>query len=471
MVHLPWGYLDGFAGICNGKLFGTTPSWVDTKKAPGHTSQAQLLSLRSTAQNFFTLPHFFFTPNFVWFAMVLTVYVLVPYDIAAAAKGFSLDWMGKRLAVNFAVALSYYGFFFYGLYVANWSQRKFQPGVFPTVGNMMHNLWYWSLGILQWTFHECLMVRLWATDKVPYVSDDALFNSLGHVAATAVWILVIPLWRDLHFYFAHRFSHIRAFYKYVHSLHHRNADPEPFSGLCMHPVEHLVYFSNALTPSLYVSVSPIIYLWNFMHLSIAPGAGHSGWEDHFQADQYHYLHHAKFECNYGSPTSGFIDQYLGTFREKLGASTGEVKTEDAGPKVWSAQGYLGLQTIDHFSYTLFCLATTWLFVWAAVWNPKSAVPVRFIAGLRTEVFVATLVTYGPVAFALLLWSMFDQMSWRWPFHRQVSRIVWLLRHGGMGLVSASHVSVCIGKLRSPRWAVYPNASPSLMSTLGLQHSQ
>ena len=29
---------------------------------------------------------------------------------------------------------------------------------------------------------------------------------------------------------------------------------------------------------------------------------------YLQADQYHYLHHAKFECNYGSPMSGFIDQ-------------------------------------------------------------------------------------------------------------------------------------------------------------------
>ena len=35
---------------------------------------------------------------------------------------------------------------------------------------------------------------------------------------------------------------------------------------------------------------------------------------------YHYLHHSKFECNYGSPTTAFIDQYMGTFREKMGES-------------------------------------------------------------------------------------------------------------------------------------------------------
>jgi len=52
-------------------------------------------------------------------------------------------------------------------------------------------------------------------------------------------VLLIPLWRDIHFYSAHRFLHLRPLYRLVHSLHHRNTDPEPFSGLAMHPVEHL----------------------------------------------------------------------------------------------------------------------------------------------------------------------------------------------------------------------------------------
>jgi sterol desaturase/sphingolipid hydroxylase (fatty acid hydroxylase superfamily) len=83
-------------------------------------------------------------------------------------------------------------------------------------------------------------------------------------------------------------------YKYVHSLHHRNTDIEPFSGLCMHPVEHLYYFSCVL-PSLYFYMSPFHMMWNGMHLLLSPAASHSGWEDHMQSDQFHYLHHAKFE--------------------------------------------------------------------------------------------------------------------------------------------------------------------------------
>ena len=47
---------------------------------------------------------------------------------------------------------------------------------------------------------------------------------------------------DFHFYFIHRWLHLPGLYKYVHSLHHRNTDIEPFAGLCMHPIEHLYYY-------------------------------------------------------------------------------------------------------------------------------------------------------------------------------------------------------------------------------------
>ena len=115
-----------------------------------------------------------------------------------------------------------------------------------------------------------------------------------------------------------RFIHISAMYKYIHSLHHRNTDIEPFSGLCMHPIEHLYYFS-CLGPSFLVYTTPFAFMyvpkrrcsnyldiqkqlfrWNGIHLLISPAASHSGWEDHFQSDQYHYLHHRFFECNYGT---------------------------------------------------------------------------------------------------------------------------------------------------------------------------
>ncbi len=470
--------LSGVAGVGKGgALFGpaVVAGWVDQTLAPGTSDQRNALSFRKTLRDVYTLAYFVWSPNLVWFAMAATSFLLAPYDIDGAGPGGDVcAWLSRRFALNYTVAFSYYGFWHYGLYVARWGSRKFAPGSFPTAGNMAHNLWYWSLGIVQFTFWEYAMCRIWASGQfVAYATTAEILADPKLIAWNVLWILAIPIWRDLHFYIAHRFIHIRAVYKFVHSLHHRNADPEPFSGMTMHPIEHLYYFSNAFTPSLYLSgLSPLIFLWNFTHLTIAPGAGHSGWEDNWQADQYHFVHHAKFECNYGSPFSAFIDQFFGTFREKLGESVaykGEFKHDvddeeptssrkEADPqaaskqakaaasktaaaaaktmattakkrqkskaKEWSAKGYLGMPaTTTELIYTAFWVVLLGpVLYWGAVLNHDDVnrTLVRpTVLGMKTELVVALALSYSPVAVAIILcWLSGDRMSWRWPFQKE-----------------------------------------------------
>ena len=59
-------------------------------------------------------------------------------------------------------------------------------------------------------------------------------------------LVVLALWADLHFYVTHRMMHeIKPLYKWVHKVHHKSINTDPWSGLSMHPVEHIVYFSAA----------------------------------------------------------------------------------------------------------------------------------------------------------------------------------------------------------------------------------
>ncbi|CAJ1336740.1 unnamed protein product [Effrenium voratum] len=410
-----WTRLGGLPG---GQVFGGVETWVDRSKPAGCTSQVQQLGLENTLRQIVTFKYFFYSPNLVWCILAMAVYVAAPYDISAATS-WSWSWVLPRLCLNFAVALAYYGFFYFGLYVSHWSSRKFAPDRFPTSGNMAHNLYYWSLGILQWTLLEALMMRLWATGKVPYVTAADIISKPVLLCLNVFWVLAMPVWRDLHFYIAHRFIHIRAVYKYVHSLHHRNSDPEPFSGLTMHPIEHLYYYSNAFFPALYLSgLSPFLFYWCFFHLAIAPACGHSGFEDHFQSDQYHYCHHAKFECNYGSPMSGFIDQWCGTFREKLGESKeykGEFKEESKGKssKIWAPESYLGMpKDMYHGIYTVF---------WASM-VPLVALATQHsgqLLGFSIAQLTAGTVAFGPVLLALALCHLSgDKLSWRWPFQKE-----------------------------------------------------
>lgn len=49
------------------------------------------------------------------------------------------------------------------------------------------------------------------------------------------------------------------------------------------------YYFACVAPSLVFFCTPFAFFWNGVHLLLSPGASHSGWEDHFQADQFHYL--------------------------------------------------------------------------------------------------------------------------------------------------------------------------------------
>merc|ERR1711934_353252 len=114
-------------------------------------------------------------------------------------------------------------------------------------------------------------------------------------AWSVTWLLLIPIWREFHFYWTHRLIHWKPLYKTVHYLHHRNVNPGPWSGLSMHPVEHLFYFSVVLIHFV-VPSHPLHFFFNGQHTALTPSAGHHGFEGPVAGDMvptgsyFHYLH-------------------------------------------------------------------------------------------------------------------------------------------------------------------------------------
>jgi len=384
--------------------FYKAPKWVDLKKQPGTTSQP-VLPWSTWAVKSFTGQSLIFSPNFVWFSVAILNYCIIGLDLEKA-KTFQLDWIQQRILINLAIVFAYYGYWHGTLYYARWSQRKFSAQTFPSSSNMMHNVWYTSLGTVQYSFWEVCFMYAYANNKLSFISNKELLESPTAMVSTLMWCVLIPVWRGLHFYFAHRLIHIKALYKWVHSLHHRNGDIEPFAGMCMHPVEHLYYFS-CLAPSLYFRMSPLIMIWNGMHLILSPACSHSGWEDHFQSDQFHYLHHARFECNYGSASLP-LDHWFGTFRDKMGESksyTGEVKSEiKASP--------FKIQSSTLFS--VYFLLITMVFV---AFGYTAFTPTSTLAAY--PFFTSALLAFGPVVIAFLLFFVSgDKQSMLWPFQNE-----------------------------------------------------
>lgn len=214
----------------NGGSFFKAPGWIDLSLRPGESKQVPP-SWGQWARGVAKCSHVLFSPNAVWLAFALLDWFVFPWDLAAA-KTWAADWVMWRFAVNLLLTIGYTGFWHVALYVLHWSQRKFSPGSMPGAGRVAHNVWYTFLGILQWTVWETIFMHVYATGRLPHIRDSEAFSTAGNIARMLFWTAAIPIFRGCHFYFAHRFIHLKVIYKFVHSLHHRNVDIEPFAGLC-----------------------------------------------------------------------------------------------------------------------------------------------------------------------------------------------------------------------------------------------
>ena len=406
----------GFAGTGPNGSFFEAPEWVDKNKPPGHTSQDAVVAPPYWWVNNITGKFLFFSPNLVWLIISLVDYFYFPYDFQAAKSFDNLDWVYYRLKVNCMLVFGYVGFWHAVLYMLGWSERPFHPSRIYRLEKVTHNIWYTFLGVAQITVWEAIVMYCYATGRLPYLSDEEAFSNNWNRILFCLAAFWVPLYRDFHFYFAHRFIHIKALYKYIHSLHHRNTDIEPFAGLSMHPVEHIYYYS-CIGPSLVLFASPFAFMWNCVHLILSPAASHSGWEDHFQSDQYHYLHHRFFECNYGTSSTPF-DKLFGTFRDKLnekgttyrGGADERIDEKTAITHDRKAS-LLGLPDPGFIIYmALNCFI--WVLIWCAAskqygidqWNPH---------------IIAFISSAGPVLIAQVMANLTDKAncSILYPFHK------------------------------------------------------
>lgn len=175
--------------------------------------------------------------------------------------------------------------------------------------------WTFASAVPIWTIYEVTSLWAQANGIIPVVSwQKTPLYSLG-------LMICIPLLNEAHFYLIHRFLHWPPIYRAVHRLHHKNVNFSPWSGLAMHPVEHVLYFSAVLMHWVIPS-HPLHVIYHLQHLALSPAQGHSGFgklvlggrqidNNHYV----HYLHHKYFEVNYGADQFVPMDKWFGTFHD------------------------------------------------------------------------------------------------------------------------------------------------------------
>jgi len=237
----------------------------------------------------------------------------------------SVFWYGVLLVRNLVLTLIVYGACHLWLYVFRKQgtsfkyNRKWPDGNSKrfTFNNQTYDNMFWTLvsGVPIWTCYEVLL--LWAYSN-GYVT---MINPVENTLAFTLIFFLVPFVHEVGFYFAHRLLHWPPLYRIAHQVHHRNTNPGPWSGLSMHPIEHVIYFSSVLI-FFVIPAHPVHMINLISRLGIAPAEGHTGFdrlvtgqETSVDASSYaHYLHHKYFEVNYADGIVP-LDKWFGSFHD------------------------------------------------------------------------------------------------------------------------------------------------------------
>lgn len=180
-------------------------------------------------------------------------------------------------------------------------------------------------GVAVWTLFQVVTLWLMANGYVPTITLGS--NPVQFIAL----IILMPVWSAFHFYWVHRFLHQPFMYARFHTLHHRNINIGPWSGMSMHPVEHLLYFTTICIHWL-VASHPVHVIYHLMYQGPGAAITHAGFEDLLVRDKrrlalgtfYHTLHHRFFECNYGNQEMPW-DRWFGTFHDGSDEATAQTR--------------------------------------------------------------------------------------------------------------------------------------------------
>ncbi len=276
---------------------------------------------------------FHFPNGFLW--PWATIHILIAFlsylyfsPTIQESQNFSLSWFLIILFRNFFVLFVYTGLWHLWLYGLNAQKNEFkhnlktlEKGKKWLFGSQTKENMFYSLvsAVPIWTAYESLMWWCFANGYLLFPINDFLSNPIYFFLI----LIIIPLWQHFHFYISHRLTHWKPLYKWVHYLHHKNINPGPWSGLSMHPLEHIIYLSNVLI-FLIIPCHPLHFIYLMMHSTLGAQKGHVGYERLIinkknkstlpAGNYFHYLHHKYFECNYGDLTSP-LDTWFGTFHD------------------------------------------------------------------------------------------------------------------------------------------------------------
>ncbi len=243
----------------------------------------------------------------------------------ARCREFAPDWIVQIYLRNLVLLTLVAGglhLYFYTFRLQG-DERRYDARPFPTdsskftFGAQVGDNMFWSLvsGVAVWSGYEALMMWSLANGHAP------MLELPGQLPWLALIVLLLPAWETFYFFLIHRAIHWRPLFRSIHALHHRNTNVGPWSGMSMHPLEHLIYLGTVLVHFL-VPSHPLLIIFHLQYYALSAATTHTGYQGILFRGRlllplgtfHHQLHHRYFECNYGGLEIP-MDLWTGNFHD------------------------------------------------------------------------------------------------------------------------------------------------------------
>lgn len=266
---------------------------------------------------------FFLTINMMVVGLAFASYAWASPTLEQALY-WHFGWFFEIFARNFVILSVVAGglHLWFHKYAMQGQDHKYDPRPFPRNGRMFtlnsqlldNMVWSLASGVTIWSGFESLLWWSFANGYVTMISFSS--NPIWFIAL----FFLVPVWESFYFYWIHRLLHTNVLYRF-HALHHRNTDVGPWSGLSMHPIEHLMYFGTVLI-HFAIPSHPVHVIFHLMFYALLAVTTHTGFEGLLFRNRkrlhlgmfHHQIHHRYFECNYGNLDVPW-DKLFGSFHD------------------------------------------------------------------------------------------------------------------------------------------------------------
>ncbi|MDI3335193.1 sterol desaturase family protein [Defluviimonas aestuarii] len=279
--------------------------------------------------------HWLMLSERVMMVILAVLLYLTAYPALETAQSFSLGWVAQVWAINMGLVVAVAGGLHWYFYMRKGQGRRLKfdhkdqarGNRLWNFADQVHDNMFWTLGpgVAFLTLWQVVTMWLMANGHVPVI------RFAEHPVWFVLALMLLPIWSAFHFYWVHRFLHVPFLYRTVHSLHHRNVNIGPWSGMSMHPVETFLYFSSFAIHWI-VPTHPVHLIFHVLYQGPGAAMTHTGYEDLLIKDKrrlalgtfYHQLHHRYYECNYGNQEMPW-DRWFGTFHDGTEAGTKDTR--------------------------------------------------------------------------------------------------------------------------------------------------